>query len=89
MFDSICLFVGRYATRFGFEFTPVPLAMSKVLGGHDPSHTLHSNHYFKDREKNVPPMATMTFPLTEKTIAEHMQEAGYHNMIVGKWVSWK
>lgn len=63
--------------------------MSKVLGGPDARHTLHSNHYFQEREKAVPPMADMTFPLTEKTIAEHMQEAGYRSLLVGKWVRLK
>jgi arylsulfatase A-like enzyme len=83
---------GRYATRFGFEFTPVPLVMSKVLGGPDPLHPnnqpLHSNHYFKERERDVPPVADMAFPASERTIAEHMTDAGYHNMLVGKWVSY-
>lgn len=82
----LSLHSGRYATRFGFEFTPVPLAMSKVLGGPDPNQPIHSNHYFKEREKQVPDMAGMAFPLTEKTVAEHMEEAGYHNLLVGKWV---
>ena len=58
--------------------------MSKVLGSSEPGQ-LHENVYFEDREKSVPSMADMTFPLTERTIAEHMQSAGYHSMLVGKW----
>lgn len=74
----------RYATRFGFEFTPVPLVMSKVLGASDSSQ-LHQNRYFKERESSLPDMADMAFPLNELTIAEHMQKTGYHTMLVGKW----
>ena len=28
------IMTGRYATRFGFEFTPTPVAFSRVVGGH-------------------------------------------------------
>lgn len=80
----MCLFNIRYATSFGFEFTPVPLAMSKVLGAADTTQ-LHTNIYFKDREQQIIDMAAMTIPFSVKTIAEHMKDAGYHNMLVGKW----
>lgn len=58
--------------------------MSQVLGAPDPA-SLHSNKYFKEREQDVPDMAAMTFPRTERTIAEHMHDADYHTMLVGKW----
>ena len=58
--------------------------MSQVLGAPDPT-ALHSNMYFKEREKEVPDMAAMTFPLSERTIAEHMHDVDYHTMLVGKW----
>jgi hypothetical protein len=75
---------GRYATRFGFEFTPVPLVMSKVLGAADP-HALRSNRYFAEREKDIIPIENMTFPRSEFTIAEQLRTHGYHNVLVGKW----
>jgi hypothetical protein len=78
------IMTGRYATRFGFEFTPVPLAMSKVLGAADP-HALRTNRYFAEREKDIIPIENMTFPRSELTIAEQLRTHGYHNVLVGKW----
>lgn len=74
---------GRYATRFGFEFTPAPVAFAKLLG-----HSTFGGRpaiYHADRERDVPPMEQMTIPSDEMTIAELLQRAGYHTLFFGKW----
>lgn len=79
------IMTGRYATRFGFEFTPTPVAFSRVVGGHagDP---LHPSHFNKDEVKNTPKDDnTEAVPSTEITIAEALKTRGYHTIHLGKW----
>ncbi len=79
------IMTGRYATRFGFEFTPTPVAFSRVVGGHqgDP---MHPSHFNKDEVKNTPKDdSTEAVPSTEITIAEALKTRGYHTMHLGKW----
>jgi arylsulfatase A-like enzyme len=79
------IMTGRYATRFGFEFTPTPVAFSRVVGGHqgDP---MHPSHFNKDEVKNTPKDdSTEAVPGTEITIAEALKTRGYHTVHLGKW----
>lgn len=79
------IMTGRYATRFGFEFTPTPTAFSRVVGGHggDP---FHPSRFNKDEVKNAPKDDnTEAVPSTEITIAEALKTRGYHTMHLGKW----
>ena len=77
------ILTGRYATRFGFEFTPVPVAFARLLG--------HSGTgsrkpiYHGAREAEVPSMDAMAVPPNETTIAELLQRRGYHTLFFGKW----
>jgi arylsulfatase A-like enzyme len=77
------IMTGRYATRFGFEFTPAPVAFGKLLG-----HSTFGGRpaiYHADRERDVPPMEQMIVPAGETTIAELLRRAGYHTLFFGKW----
>jgi hypothetical protein len=47
------MMTGRYATRFGFEFTPVPVQFAQVLGNMS-TNPAHPPVYHKDREPQVP-----------------------------------
>lgn len=79
------IMTGRYATRFGFEFTPTPVAFSRVVGGHagDP---LHPSRFNAAEVKNVPKDdSTEAVPPTEVTIAEALKTRGYHTVHLGKW----
>jgi arylsulfatase A-like enzyme len=79
------IMTGRYATRFGFEFTPTPVAFSRVVGGHagDP---LHPSRFNAAEVKNVPKDDnTEAVPPTEVTIAEALKTRGYHTVHLGKW----
>ena len=77
------ILTGRYATRFGFEFTPTPVEFARLLGhtsGSGPPTIFHS-----DRVKDAPPMAEMVVPSSEVTIADLLRERGYRTLMLGKW----
>ena len=76
---------GRYGTRFGFEFTPVP----RVMG---PLTYLARTSSGTTRRPPIPkpdfePVAweDMGMPASEVTLAETLQKAGYHTAHIGKW----
>jgi arylsulfatase A-like enzyme len=79
------IMTGRYATRFGFEFTPTPVAFSRVVGGHA-GDRLHPSRFNAAEVKNVPKDdSTEAVPSTEITIAEALKTRGYHTVHLGKW----
>ncbi len=78
---------GRYGTRFGFEFTPTPDGMAPLMA------LVISA---EDRERRPPVVNSETIvdsiafedkgmPGSEITLAETLQEAGYHTVHIGKW----
>jgi len=77
------IMTGRYATRFGFEFTPAPGAFQKLLGHSMPGP--REPIYHAEREPDVPPVGQMAVPITETTIAELLKSRGYHTLFFGKW----
>lgn len=79
------IMTGRYATRFGFEFTPTPVAFSRVVGSSQPPGTLHAPNFAGDRVKDTPPLEQEAVPASEITIAEMLRERGYHTVHLGKW----
>lgn len=78
------MMTGRYATRFGFEFTPVPVQFAKLLG-HMETNAQHPPIYHAELEKDVPPMAEMTVPTSETTLPEMLKAKGYRTLMLGKW----
>ena len=88
------IMTGRYPTRFGFEFTPAPVAFAKMVGtGAEPG-ALFKPRFFKDRVKDMPPgstglspsaVNTLSMPAGELTIAEVLKARGYHTLHFGKW----
>jgi len=78
------LMTGRYATRIGYEFTPAPLAMAKLIGKTmqgDGSHVI----YHTDREADVPPFQEMQVPTSEVMLGEMLSKHGYRTFHLGKW----
>jgi len=75
---------GRYATRFGFEFTPVPVAFARVLHwmSTNKQHPLILN---SDNIENVPPLDNQAIPPSEITVADILHRQGYHTVHLGKW----
>ncbi len=77
---------GRYGTRFGFEFTPTPPGMSRLLP--------HIANRMPGRlrpvvvtqnEQEPPPFAQLGMPASEITLAELLKQVEYHTVHIGKW----
>lgn len=78
------LMTGRYATRFGYEFTPTAIGFQRLVGGHQ-GKSPHPMIYHADREVDVPDFRELGLPADEVTIAAMLQKAGYHTVHLGKW----
>lgn len=77
------MMTGRYATRFGFEFTPTPLQFSQLI-----SHGDIGNRkviYHPEREAGYPAVEEMRIPQTEIMLPQMLKTQGYHTMGIGKW----
>ena len=87
------IMTGRYATRFGFEFTPAPVAFEKMVGTDAEPGSLVKPTFFNDRLKGMPPGTTrgaagvnmLAVPKSETFIAKVLQAQGYHTLHFGKW----
>lgn len=79
------MMTGRYPTRFGFEYTAVPVQFAENLahgGGIGPLRTI----FHRDRiTPAIPGYPDMGVPASEVTIAEAVKAAGYHTVHIGKW----
>ncbi|MBO6678828.1 sulfatase-like hydrolase/transferase [Parvibaculum sp.] len=75
------IMTGRYATRFGFEFTPAPPQFAETIA------TFADNGavYFEERERDAPPVDEMSVPLDEIYISKMLKEQGYRTLMLGKW----
>jgi len=79
------MMTGRYATRFGFEFTPTPKQFMQMIGRHTAPGNLRNPIYHPERERDLIPYEDMGLPTTEITLAKLLQGADYHTVHLGKW----
>jgi len=79
------LMTGRYPTRFGFEFTSVPVQMARLLPTLSDRNEEFKLVFRSDRVDQVPPYEQMGVPASEITLAELMKARGYHTLHLGKW----
>lgn len=78
------IMTGRYATRFGFEFTPAPQAFEKLVATYD--YDGQRGYYNAADEDKFPSNANLlTVPASEIMLPRVMKEAGYHTLFLGKW----
>lgn len=78
------MLTGRYPTRFGFEFTSVPMTFAKVIAGAK-SKGLHPAIYHSEREAQMPPYQSQGVPTSEISMAKLLKQADYHTIHLGKW----
>ncbi|ODT62990.1 sulfatase-like hydrolase/transferase [Phenylobacterium sp.] len=88
------ILTGRYPTRFGFEFTPAPVAFERMVGTEAEPGAIVKPKFFPERIKDMPPGSTartplavneLSVPASEITIAEVLKTRGYHTIHLGKW----
>ena len=78
------LLSGRYATRFGFEFTPTPPGMMQIVPRLPTAYPRLRRSVIHEGAEPVP-FEEMGMPASEITIAELLAERGYHTVHIGKW----
>ncbi len=79
------LLTGRFATRFGYEFTPTTSSMMKAVNVFSKKNEVVDGIYHNDRSENIIDIEQMGIPQSERTIAEMLKPEGYHNIHIGKW----
>jgi len=82
------LLTGRYPQRFGFESTPAPAAMGKMIStiqNRDLPEGEAGTIFHENLTPQVPPMEEQGVPASEITLAELLRERGYRTLMLGKW----
>ena len=81
------LMTGRYQSRTGFAFTPMPPGMGRAVTAisSDMERSMPDALYDADAAANKPPYELQGLPAEEITLAESLQARGYHTVHIGKW----
>ena len=79
------MMTGRYPTRFGFEFTAVPVQFAENLAHGDGVGPLKTIFHRDRITPDIPDYPDMGVPASEVTIAEAVKAAGYRTLHIGIW----
>ncbi|PKQ01036.1 MAG: sulfatase [Alphaproteobacteria bacterium HGW-Alphaproteobacteria-13] len=79
------MMTGRYPTRFGFEYTAVPVQFAENLAHGEGVGPLRAMFHRERITPDIPDYPDMGVPESEVTIAEAVKAAGYHTIHIGKW----
>ncbi len=81
------ILTGRYPTRTGFEFTPTPDGMGRMVAMFSDNERsgLPPAEFNAATSREVPTYDEQGLPGSEITIAELLKDVGYHTVHIGKW----
>ena len=81
------LMTGRYPTRTGFEFTPTPGGMGRIVSmfGNDMNKDMPPIVWNREADETAIPFEEQGLPGDEVAIAELLKQVGYHTVHIGKW----
>jgi arylsulfatase A-like enzyme len=81
------LMTGRYPTRTGFEFTPMPDGMGRIVStiANRMDTGLPPVDWNSAQAESAAHYHEQGLPASELTVAEVLQQAGYHTVHIGKW----
>jgi arylsulfatase A-like enzyme len=80
------ILTGRYSTRFGFEFTPIPKVGPTIFQWMQDIDSPPLPTVFDEQAiASMPDMISLGMPPSEITIAELLKDAGYYTAHIGKW----
>ncbi|MBL8650075.1 MAG: sulfatase-like hydrolase/transferase [Sphingopyxis sp.] len=79
------MMTGRYPTRFGFEYTAVPVQFAQNMAHGEGIGPLRTIFHKELITPDIPDYPDMGVPAKEVTIAEAVKAAGYHTLHIGKW----
>jgi arylsulfatase A-like enzyme len=80
------IMTGKYPTRFGYEFTPVPAAGRLIMNWlAEESDTGLRARIDQEVATKIPPFMLQGMPTEEITIAEVLRDSGYYTAHIGKW----
>ena len=78
------IYTGRYPSRFGFEFTPIPMVFSWALSR--PTKESMIQPVFHGGQLGlVPSMQNMAVPTSEMMISDIVKSLNYSTIFIGKW----
>lgn len=78
------ILTGRYPSRTGFVYTPAP-AIFMEWAVNKRKNAPYPSVYFKEREQDIPDYKAQGLQHDEITLAELLNQNGYHSVMIGKW----